>query len=316
MYPYPITPLKTINTYQGKPPNYSVYDLCLTYTRSFFDRDAKNFIDFIQNMWFEFEKVRQGLNYVNEQATHHAGDDVYSAGTAGEGLLPIALYLYYLRSYGIKGKVLECGVFKGGSTCCLSHVCDYLGLQLIAADSFEGLPSSDEYYSKGDFKGSFEEVERNVKKFGKPHVVNFIKGWFAESLKDFDDELLLIWLDVDLKQSVIDVLSNTYSCLVENGVIFSDGLGQTRDFSADRLKSGSSESAGIIEFLEKRGIDHKAIYTGYAWLGLVIPNTKPDDKIIYDANFVKQLASLGKFLNWTASEKIHGIGRKLWTVVQ
>ena len=110
-------------------------------------------------MLVKFEKIRQGLNYLNKDATHHHGDDTHTSGWAGVGMIPIAIYLYYLKSYGIQGKILECGVFKGGSTCCLSHICDYLGLELIAADSFEGLPTSVGYYGKGDFKGSLQEVK-------------------------------------------------------------------------------------------------------------------------------------------------------------
>ncbi|MDW7773270.1 MAG: TylF/MycF/NovP-related O-methyltransferase [Desulfobulbaceae bacterium] len=247
------------------------------------------------------------MNYVNRDATHHHGDDTHTAGWAGAGMIPIAIYLYYLKSYGVQGKVLECGVFKGGSTCCLSHICDYLELELIAADSFEGLPTSNGYYGKGDFKGSFQEVQDNIGRLGKPGVVTYVKGWFNESLKNFNEDLMLIWLDVDLKQSVIDVLTETFDCLVDNGVIFCDGLGENRDFQADRLVPGSSESAGLLDYFEKHHIPHKAVYSGYGHMGLIIPGALDDDQIIYSAKLINRMI----FASLPFSEKLDIARRKL-----
>ncbi|MBU0946532.1 MAG: TylF/MycF family methyltransferase [Proteobacteria bacterium] len=229
------------------------------------------------------------MNYINEKATHHHGDDTHTAGWAGIGMIPIAIYLYYLKSYGIRGKVLECGVFKGGSTCCLSHICDYLGLELIAADSFEGLPTDDDYYRKGDFRGSFQEVQNNIERLGKPKAVTYRKGWFSESLQNFCQDLMLIWLDVDLKQSVDDVLTNTFHCLTENGVIFCDGLGKERDFQDDHLIPASSESTGVLDYFSRHHITHKAIYSGYGHMGLIIPHTQEDEQLIYSSQLINRM---------------------------
>lgn len=290
MYPKRISPYPSINTVKIKKARwdstgYAMYQLL----RSKCSRQTRDLFPFIRQIQCVFEKIRQGMDYINKDATHHKGGDSQAVGWAGPGMIPIALYLYYLKSYGIRGKVLECGVFKGGSTCCLSHICDYLDLDLIAADSFEGLPASDGYYGKGDFKGSFEEVKENIERLGKPEVVTYVKGWFNESLKNFNDDLMLIWLDVDLKQSVIDVLTETFPRLDKNGVIFCDGLGETRDFEDDHLVPGSSESAGLLDYFEKHGISHKAIYSGYGHMGLILPGTQPDDQIIYSAQLINRM---------------------------
>lgn len=142
MYPRNISPYPTINTSktissQWQSTRYAISQLL----KSKFTKDTRDLFPFIQHMLIEFEKIRQGMNYTNKEATHLHGDDTHTAGWAGVGMIPIAIYLYYLKSNGVNGKVLECGVFKGGSTCCLSHICDYLDLELIAADSFEGLPA-------------------------------------------------------------------------------------------------------------------------------------------------------------------------------
>ena len=166
MYPNHCIPYETINTVNQRVGRYdygiyaifqSLHTLCNSRMHDFFT--------FVRQMEVVFESVRQGIDYENQYATHHHGDDRCSVGWAGIGMMPVAIYLYYLQSWGVSGKVLECGVFKGGSTCCLNHICDYLGLELIAADSYEGLPDGDTFYGQGDFRGGLEEVRKNLKQF-------------------------------------------------------------------------------------------------------------------------------------------------------
>lgn len=75
------------------------------------------------------------MGYWNGQSSHGLGHDKWSVGWGGDGLLPIASYLYALRSYGLSGNLLECGAFKGSSTACLSIACDLLQTRLFCADS-------------------------------------------------------------------------------------------------------------------------------------------------------------------------------------
>ena len=308
MYAAPISPYSTINTTRTPMPGYASTGYALRQLlRTKLTGQARDLFPFIRKMLGEFEQVRLGMDHVNKDATHHHGDDAHTAGWAGIGMIPMAIYLYYLKSYGIRGKVLECGVFKGGSTCCLSHICDYLGLELIAADSFEGLPASDGYYGKGDFKGSLEEVQDNLRRLGKPGVVTFVKGWFNESLQNFDQDLMLIWLDVDLRQSVLDVLTATFPRLVEHGVIFCDGLGQSRDFQGDHLIRGSSESAGLLDYFEQHHISHKAVYSGYGHLGLVVPHARQEDQLIYSAQLINRMI----FASLPFSRQVDIVGRKI-----
>ncbi len=290
MYPKRTFSCHTINTTKKKDRQWESTGFALRQLiRSAVSPCTRDFFSFVHHMLQVFETIQQGMSYTNKDATHHHGDDTHTAGWAGVGMIPIAIYLYYLKSYGLQGKVLECGVFKGGSTCCLSHICEYLDIELIAADSFEGLPTNDGYYGKGDFKGSFQEVQDNIERLGKPEVVTYVKGWFSESLQGFDRDVMLIWLDVDLKQSVDDVLTNTFHCLVENGVLFCDGLGKDRDFEGDHLIPGSSESEGLVDYFSRNHIAHKAVYSGYGHMGLVIPHTEEDDQIIYSPQLINRI---------------------------
>ena len=97
---------------------------------------------------FFFAKLNPGRQGMKDQLCIH---------TAPEEMLAIANHLFILRSYGIEGCVLECGCFKGYSSCCLSIACRRLGYPLVIADSFTGLPAvphevgEDRYYQVGDF---------------------------------------------------------------------------------------------------------------------------------------------------------------------
>lgn len=135
----------------------------------------------------------------------------------------MANHLYILCSAGVRGSVLECGTSHGFSACCLSHACAFLGRTLHVADSFEGLPTvrpDEEVFRKGDFAASLEDVRANMAALGVPRVVNYFKGWYADSLKAFSDELCLLWLDVDLYESARDVIDNVFKVLNRRGIIF------------------------------------------------------------------------------------------------
>jgi len=126
--------------------------------------------------------------------------------------------------------VVECGAGKGASTAKLSLATRLAGGRLIVFDSFRGLPENDERHEHldgrrvafrpGAFHGRLREVQRAVAAFGAPEVVEYRKGWFAETLPGFTEPVDVVLLDVDL-------LSSTRTCLVHlaprlrpGGVIF------------------------------------------------------------------------------------------------
>ena len=246
-------------------------------------KPVQGYLGFVKEMGNRFLAVSRQMAYENPCASHQHGHDRWATGWAGAGMLPLALYIYYLHSFGIGGSVLECGVFKGGSTCCLSWVCDYLGIRLLSADSFDGLPGWEGHYSRGDFKGSLSEVRDNVARFGRIDSVEFIEGLYADSLAGLDEDLMLIWLDVDLKQSVLDALGNAYSRLVPGGVIFSDGLVDVVDYRGDEIRDGGGEPAGLYQFFSENRIPYKAKPAGPKGLSLIVPDCGDDESLLYQA---------------------------------
>ncbi len=101
-----------------------------------------------------------GFGYVNDHfdPINHLSDPTakdYSArATSPEEMLSICNHLYVLQSRGVLTSVIECGCFKGFSTCCLSQACAWLGVPLHVFDSFAGLPpSASDYYCRGRLPG-------------------------------------------------------------------------------------------------------------------------------------------------------------------
>jgi hypothetical protein len=235
------------------------------------DPAISRYVRFLETVRARFNEVQQQAGYLNQQASHSLGHDRWSVGWAGNNMLPIANHLYLLKDAGVTGDVLECGAFKGSSTACLSFACELLDMRLHCADSFAGLPAAEGHYGKGDFYGSREEVERNVRRFGAIDRVNFIKGWYSESLAGFDQPLALIWMDVDLQQSVLDVLQHVYGNLDRNGVIFSDGCPADPNIRDGKFVYTGGEPAGFHRFFKDHAIDYHAAETSAAGLALIIP---------------------------------------------
>lgn len=136
-----------------------------------------------------------------------------------------------LRRAGQPGlTIVECGSAKGASTAKLSLIAELAGARLIVFDSFRGMPPNQErhedldgrpmVFRRGAFHGRLREVQRTVARFGAPEVVEYRKGWFAETLPDFDAAVDVALLDVDLLASTRTCLVHLAPRLRPGGVIF------------------------------------------------------------------------------------------------
>jgi hypothetical protein len=215
--------------------------------------------------------------------TFHAVAELFPAGDAGragrldaramatspEEMLHLANHLYLLASHGVAGAVLECGCFKGFSSCCLSHACAALGRRLHVADSFAGLPEpgpGEGAYAPGDFRGTLDEVAANVRAFGRPEQVTFRPGWFAASLPGWREPLALLWIDVDLYRSAKDALDAVLPALDPRGAVFS------HEILPEHLRDGAIVHRGeppgaLADALAARGLAYRAAHAA-GWTGL------------------------------------------------
>ena len=111
----------------------------------------------------------------------------------------------------IPGVVVECGTYQGGSTAKLSHAVALSKRKLIVCDSFEGLPDVGredhvelkEHFQKGDFASRLEQVRLNLRRYGNIKAVEFVPGWYRESLTRLEgSRIACLFLDVDLQESI------------------------------------------------------------------------------------------------------------------
>jgi O-methyltransferase len=135
-------------------------------------------------------------------------------------------------SSSVKGCVVEAGCFKGGSTAKLSLAARLAGRDLVAFDSFEGIPANSEphaeniwggrvRFSHGDYCGSLEEVKLNVTRLGDVQVCCFMKGWFDVTMPRFQSPVAAVYLDVDLASSTRICLRYLWPLLEPGGVLYS-----------------------------------------------------------------------------------------------
>ncbi len=194
---------------------------------------------YLLSMSQSFEYIGSHFDRINRLVDPSA-KDFEAVASSPQEMLAIANHLYVLRSRGNRGGIVECGCFKGFSTCCLSQACAWLGLQLHVFDSFQGLPPSvGGYYQAGDFRGTMEEVTDNLATFGQPASVELHQGFFAETLPLFRDPISCIWMDVDLESSSRDVMT-LLPLLPPNSCVFSHEL-PSDAFVGSRPQPAASE---------------------------------------------------------------------------
>lgn len=218
-------------------------------------------------------------------------------------MLFIANSLYILESYGVSGCVLECGTSHGFSTCCLSHACARLGRSLYAADSFEGLPPTgleEKFFEQGDYAASLDEVKATVSHLGRPGSVRYIKGWFAESLKDWSEEIAILWMDVDLYESAQDVLKNVFGKLSRQGMVF------THEFTDFHDKAWPRDAArvpnAIYEAFEREEQAHTSEHIMRYFGAVSFETTLQRGAMRFLPHLIRQMARMDG--RWRAYEEL------------
>tara|TARA_R110000868_G_scaffold177772_2_gene416819 strand:+ start:8205 stop:9434 length:1230 start_codon:yes stop_codon:yes gene_type:complete len=167
------------------------------------------------------------------------------------------------KTKDIPGDFLETGIWKGGA-CIIARTALSPEKTVYCADSFQGLPPMTHEKDIIDYttpnwdyiKVPLEDVKNNFKEFGMTEGVEFIEGWFSESLKGWNKPLSILRLDGDMYSSTMDALEHCYFSVSKGGYVIVD------DYFIPEC------AMAIKDFMEKYNLNNELIrinYTSVYW---------------------------------------------------
>lgn len=133
----------------------------------------------------------------------------------------------------IPGDLIETGVWRGGACIFMRGILKEYGIanrKVFVADSFKGFPNPKydmdkcaTFLNDSILSVSKENVKSNFKKYGMlDEQVEFIEGYFSDTLPKIEGIFSLLRLDGDLYESTWDGLINLYPKLSVGGYIIVD----------------------------------------------------------------------------------------------
>jgi O-methyltransferase len=129
----------------------------------------------------------------------------------------------------VPGILVECGAYLGGSTAKLSLAARFANRRLIVCDSFEGLPevnildlnSTKQDFQQGAYHGTLSVVKDNVRRFGRQEWVDYLPGWFDQTLGTLKDyPVVTAFWDVDLQASFRSCLLGLWKQVIPGSKVF------------------------------------------------------------------------------------------------
>lgn len=154
-------------------------------------------------------------------------------------------YLYFLdmldKVRDVEGDIVECGVSIGHGALLFLLMSEYLGVPrtYYGFDSFEGLPYPSEQdgvtpiKSKGYWSNPPATVLKVLRDGRLPEEViqervRLVKGWFSDTVAQYDGRIALLHLDCDLYDSYKTCLEALYDKVAPGGVIMFDEYADER----------------------------------------------------------------------------------------
>jgi hypothetical protein len=179
---------------------------------------------------------------------------------------------------GIRGDLIETGVWRGGATIFMRAILQAYGVtdrNIWVADSFEGLPepNSEKFPIEAKaYKGvvmrdqykrfavGLEEVQNNFRAFGLlDDQVKFLKGWFCDTLwRAPIESIAVLRLDGDYYESTMDALNGLYDKLMIGGYAIVDDYGEDTWTYCRRAVDEFRRARGISEPMIQ--VDSKCFY--------------------------------------------------------
>jgi predicted O-methyltransferase YrrM len=135
---------------------------------------------------------------------------------------------------GRPGNIIECGVYRAGTTVLLARaLAEYrLVKRIYALDSFGGFaPEIDEEIGRGLVveagrtaftANSVDYVRRKLAVLGVADRVEVVPGFFEDTLPGIDDRFCLALIDCDLEKSIEFCLDQLWDKMVDGGFVVVD----------------------------------------------------------------------------------------------
>jgi O-methyltransferase len=172
--------------------------------------------------------------------------------TSAERMVELIRSVDYLVANEIKGDIVECGVWRGGSVMCicerLVELKDTRSRNIFLFDTFDGMAQPDDrdvqfngenasqflqVNEKGERVGSYwciadiDQVKQNLGNTDYPaHLIHYVKGKVEETLPHEPiGDIALLRLDTDWYESTYHELVHLYDKVVPGGIIIIDDYG-------------------------------------------------------------------------------------------
>lgn len=154
------------------------------------------------------------------------------------------------------GDYLEFGVSRGTSYACMHHALRHAGVKharLIGFDSFEGFPkeAAHQGWEPGANASSLPATVRYLRKKGVPReAMNFVKGWYADTLTAQTkarlelNKVSLVMIDCDIYTASYEALCFCAPLIADKAVIFFDDWGWRADIGEIGQKEAFEEFLG------------------------------------------------------------------------
>lgn len=202
---------------------------------------------------FEVTRVQKAKKLPSDFETRHR--EVYESispftMTSPERVFSLIEAVHYIEKYKIKGDIVECGVWKGGSMMAVAETLislKNLDRQLYLYDTFEGMPppGSEDitvYGEKADLllqadsdkdrnlkwaHSTLDTVRENMNKTGYPvEKIFYVKGKVEETIPTtIPGKIALLRLDTDWYDSTLHELEHLFSLLSRGGILIIDDYG-------------------------------------------------------------------------------------------
>jgi O-methyltransferase len=162
--------------------------------------------------------------------------------TSRERMYALYKAVEYITTHAIAGDVVECGVYRGGSTMlCASalRAMNETSRSLWLYDTFDGMPepaaidrdfqgvSAADQWQPQCYRCGLDEVQSNLTRTGYPPArLRFVEGRVEETIPgQVPDAIALLRLDTDWYASTRHELEHLFPRLVPGGVLIIDDYG-------------------------------------------------------------------------------------------